>query len=225
MRRWFAPLDSGSALFLLLIGVQASFAAPGAVTTELIDHHCMSELNSTELTLFANGTLRLRERIDDRKTMLLAELEPEELEVFVRRLGEVDLSEAESSRGGVGGEWVEQCALTVNLEGRSKVFLRYSRFDIVALGIKQAEGVLADLDQLGRIRALHGTLPADYDPKIGDFLSRVDGTIFEVVGFTSDNRGVELSGVNQPVTIYVSREEFRNVFGALAGDNLFDLER
>jgi len=225
MRRWTATRALGSVVIFALASVPESRAAADPRTTELVRHRCTSELSTRELTLFANGTLRLRDRLEGRKSMLLAELKPEELEIFSRRLRELDLSEAESMRGGVGGDWVDQCALTFNLEGREELFFRYGRLDVLPLGLKQAEGVLADLDQLGRTRALHGDLPRDYEPTIGDFLRRVDGTIFEVVGFTSDNRGVELSGVNQPVTIYVAREDFRGVFGSLLGDDLFDLER
>ena len=85
--------------------------------------------------------------------------------------------------------------------------------------------VLTELETLARTRAVHGTLPKDYEPKPGDFVRRGDGELFEVIGFTSDGQGVELNGINQPVTIYVALADFRSVFVAKEDRSLLDLER
>ena len=56
-------------------------------------------------------------------------------------------------------------------------------------------------------------------------MRRADGELFEVVGFTSDGRGVELNDINQPVTIYVARADFRSVFVSQEERDLLDLDR
>jgi hypothetical protein len=45
------------------------------------------------------------------------------------------------------------------------------------------------------------------------------------MGTTADGAGVELRGIEQPVTIYVALADFRLVFIALEEGSLLDLER
>ena len=43
-------------------------------------------------------------------------------------------------------------------------------------------------------------LPADYEPRTGDVLKHAgDGNRYRVVSFTSDGKGVELEGSDQPI--------------------------
>jgi hypothetical protein len=194
-------------------------------STELVDHRCVGELAEDQLTLFANGTVRLRERVGERQDMLLAELERNEIDGFVARLLDVDLSEAQSLRSGITGEWISQCGLTLTLPDRPAVFFRYGRFDVLPHALETVRLVLTEVESLARTRAVHGSLPRDYEPKPGDFLRRSDGELFEVIGLTADGKGVELSGINQPVTIYVALADFRAVFVAQESRSLLDLER
>jgi hypothetical protein len=46
-------------------------------------------------------------------------------------------------------------------------------------------------------------------------LKRTDAQLFEVISFTADNKGVELWGVDQPLTLYVLRAEMAREFVAL----------
>jgi hypothetical protein len=194
-------------------------------TIELVDHRCVGDLAEDDLTLFANGTVRLRERVGERQDMLLAELEKTELDGFVARLREVDLSEADSLRSGITGEWISQCGLTLTLPDLPKTFFRYGRFDVLPHALETVRQVLGELETLARTRAVHGSLPKNYEPKPGDFVRRTDGELFEVISFTADGRGVELNGINQPVTIYVARADFRSVFVSKEDRSLLDLER
>ena len=61
---------------------------------ELVDHRCVGELAEDDLTLFANGTVRLRERVGERESMLLAELE---------RVGARRLRRSTARRRSLGG--------------------------------------------------------------------------------------------------------------------------
>jgi hypothetical protein len=219
-----------------VLALAAALGAAGAATpvdaaelspksVELLDHRCVGDLAEDDLTLFANGTVRLRERVAERQDMLLAELEKNELEGFVARLRDIDLSEADSLRSGITGEWISQCGLTLSLPDLPKIFFRYGRFDVLPHALETVRVVLGDLETLARTRAVHGELPKNYEPKPGDFVRRSDGELFEVISFTSDGRGVELNGINQPVTIYVALADFRSVFVAKEDRSLLDLER
>jgi len=167
--------------------------------------------------------VRLRERVAERETMLLAELERHEIDGFVSRLVEIDLSEAESLRAGITGEWISQCALTLTLPEAPRAFFRYGRFDVLPHAVEQVRAVLGEVEALARTRARHGALPDGYVPKPGDLVRRTDGEVFEVINFTSDGQGVELAGIHQPVTIYVGLGDFRAVFIALETKSLLDL--
>jgi hypothetical protein len=74
--------------------------------------------------------------------------------------------------------------------------------------------VVAELGE-GALRESSRSLPDGYRPRRGDVLRRVDETLFEVVGFTSDGKGVELQGVDQPLTLYLAPEDLHTLFTAL----------
>jgi hypothetical protein len=157
--------------------------------------------------------------------MLLAELEAHESAGFVARLLEIDLTEAESLRSGITGEWISQCGLALALPEQARYFFRYGRFDVLPHALETVRAVLGELETLARTRASHGALPQGYEPQPGDFVRRTDGEIFEVIGLTADGAGVELSGINQPVTIYVAVADFRSIFVAKEEASLLDLGR
>jgi hypothetical protein len=209
----------------LVAASSSAGAEPSPNTVELVNHRCVGDLAEDHLTLFANGTVRLRERVAERASMLLAELDRAELDGFVARLREIDLSEAESLRAGISGEWISQCGLSLALAGEPRYFFRYGRFDVLPHSLERVRGVLGEVETLARTRARHGALPEGYQPKPGDFVRRTDREIFEVIGLTADGGGVELRGIDQPVTIYVALADFRAIFIALEKGSLLDLER
>jgi hypothetical protein len=201
-----------------LLAVLAVVAVPGRaapqslISTEIFRYDCRSEFSSTDLTLFGNGTLRLREGLHDRRTMLLLELDPVELQELLRRLDELDLREIEAFGGELEGEWVGQCVLRLALLDRSPADAAFHRLDSLSLGLQTAVNLGEELAGLVRQRAEFDGLPKGYQPHIGDFLRRADGEIFEVMGFSGDDRAVELAGLDQPILIYVPVEELSAVF-------------
>lgn len=210
----------------------------------LLDLACSSSLAHRQITLFGNGTVRLRERhglapnvessdlglVEDPDARLphmsLGELSPPELDLYLERLEREDLSESEESFDGiVAGDWVDVCRLQVILPGKPERNLTFGRYDSLSLATSRVVKLAQELED--RVDLHEGTnrlFPADYEPERGDVLERHDGSLFEVVRFTDDEVGAELEGLSQPVTIIVSRgniaREFRRLVRREQGEDL-----
>lgn len=184
----------------------------------VVRSECRSDLGRREVTLFANGTVRLRDGLYASEQMRLGELPPDRLAAFVRRFAAEDLREVATDRPAVGGAWVERCTLDLSLDGTPPRHLAYGRVDALPLGLARVLAIVEDL--AGQVEARpHGTgiegLPAGYRPVLGDRLRRADGVLFEVAGETADGKGVELRGVEQPLVLYVPKGQIGSQFVAL----------
>jgi len=182
---------------------------------EVLRLDCASRLGRREVTLFGNGTIRLRDGPIGKEWMGLAELGPDELQGILRRLAAEDLSEASHLPQGVVGDWVEKCDLVLELPGRKRQRFFYGRYDTLPLGLFQVQRIA---EELGRKVAVLGDaeqLPQHYEPRLGDVLKRTDGMRFRVVNFTSDRKGVELDGLEEPLHLLVLKEQMHLEFVAL----------
>jgi hypothetical protein len=199
---------------LLLVLAPPSFAKD-ARSTEILRLDCANSLGRREVTLFANGTIRLREGKPGEELMGLAELGPAEYEAFSERLKAENLSEVGRLPAGVDGEWVEQCMLALDLPGQAPRIIHFGRYDTLPLPLSRLLTISQDL--AAKVTTLEGLerLPDDYEPHLHDVLRRVDGNLYRVVAFTVDGKGVELHGVYQPLAIYVQRDQLRMEFQAL----------
>jgi hypothetical protein len=147
--------------------------------------------------------------------MGLAELGPDELQGVLRRLAAEDLSDAAHLPAGPGGEWVEKCGVTLELPRQKRQRFSYGRYDALPLGLSH---VLAIANELGsKVPGLHSSeqLPERFEPRIGDVLKRTDGALYRIVNFTSDKKGVELDGLEQPIHLLVLKEQLRMEFVGL----------
>jgi len=190
-------------------------AAPARVadrSRELLDYRCANDLGVRQITLFANGTVRRREGLGKQPPMSLGELGPVELAGYLRRLAAEDLSEVRDRHESVEGAWIERCTLRLALDGEPPRELLFSRFDSLPLAVATLVRVADELAD--KTRAVDD-LPPGYRARNGDVLRRVDGVLFEVAGFTGDGLGVELRGVEQPLTLYLRPEELRGLFVSL----------
>lgn len=187
---------------------------PAAVSDRsrvLVRLDCASVLSRRELTLFANGTLRLKAGRPGAEGMSLAELGPAEVDDALALLAEIDFDETDPETTGPGGERLERCALELALPGKAPVERRFKRFDSLSLSLARALAVVDGL--AGRVEEPRGgpgergpaRLPVGYAPEIGDLLRHADGTLYKVIAFTADGDGVELQGVEQPLTLYLPR--------------------
>ncbi len=183
-------------------------------TVELLDVDCASELGRSRLTLFGNGTVRLRTWREEDDDMRLRELAPDALNGFVNRLREIDLSEAEERSESPAGDWIERCTLALEVDGEISRF-GYAGYDSVSLALSRVVSIADEIRLLVEVESIAADFPPRYEPRPGDVLRRRDGVLFEVIAFTSDQKGIELWGVDQPLVVYILREELIGEFIAL----------
>lgn len=177
---------------------------------------CTSDLGRREVTLFGNGTVRLWDGPPGEEEMLLGELEPPELDGLLARLAAEDLSEAPAEYHGVEGEWVEECVLELprRAEKDGPATFRFSPYARLPLALSRVVAIARELGAVAEEERSLG-LPPGYEPRQGDVLVRADGERFRVVQFTDDGKGVELQGVDQPLTLYLEPGALGELFEAL----------
>lgn len=221
IHRW---LGVCAALLLAAAGrgawAAAEDTAPRAVdpydrSIERLRYECYSTLGRREITLFANGTVRVREGLKTSPTMSLGELGREQLDDYLARLRDIDLKETDADSTGVGGEWVERCRLQLDRPGDRERVFSFGRYDTRPPGVEALVRVAEDL--AARVqpaqRAQH--LPTGYVPRAGDVLRRVDGQLFRIIGETADKQGVELDGVEVPLRLYTPKGALQSEFDKL----------
>ena len=205
-----------SAIILMCWPTGAAEVNPANLRSwEIVRRDCRTSISRQEITLFGNGTLRLKIREEDRDDMHLAEMPPEDVEAYTRRLEAEDLSEVPEGREEVLGRFVEHCGIFLDLPGRPAQRFFFGRFDSLPLGLSRLNAIVDDMLSQAEALAPEGGLPPNYIPEPGDVLLRVDGEGFRVVALTSDKKGVELAGIDQPLTIFVALEGLRDQFTAL----------
>jgi hypothetical protein len=207
-------MRSLQALLALLLAVLPAAADDRSV--EIVRFDCTTSTTRREVTLFANGTIRLKDGLIDREWMGLVELGPDELQAYVNRLSGEDLSEERSPEKGVEGAWIERCELRLQLPGRSLQTYRFGHYDSLPLNLSRVVHIAEEL--AGKVEVVKDKeeLPANYDPRLGDVLRRVgDGALFRIVAFTSDGKGIELEGVDLPLDVYAPKDQIPKLYTAL----------
>ncbi len=218
-------LRTASALAALVLasltGLAAGARGEDARSVELLRYGCASEFGRREITLFANGTVRLREGRWENQRLYLDELTPEALEDNLRVLrGVYSPSELDRIREpfaeGATGFWSERCEVFLALpELEEPLRYRYSSYSVPPLRISRIVHVAEELAEHVRPVERRERLSADYEPRSGDVLRTAEGTLFEVLWLTADGKGVELQGVEQPVRLFVALDDLPSAFVAL----------
>jgi hypothetical protein len=185
-------------------------------STEILRYECRTDVARRETTLFANGTIRLRKGQIGNDKMGLAELAPDKLQGFINRLAGEDLSESKSPDKGPEGAWIEHCELRLQLPGKDLQTFQFGQYDPLPLNLSHVVRIAQELEKKVRIVKESDDLPAGYEPRRGDVLRHTgDGNRFRIIGFTSDEKGVEREGVDQPIELYIPKDQIRKKFTAL----------
>lgn len=201
---------------LALLSLVALPAQGDDRSTEILRYECRTDVARRETTLFANGTIRLRKGQIGNEWMGLTELAPDKLEGFVNRLAGEDLSEAKSPDKGPEGAWIERCELRLQIPGKDLQIYQFGQYDRLPLNLSHVVHIAQELEKKVPIVKEKDDLPANYEPRPGDVLKHVgDGNRFRIVSFTSDGKGIELEGIDQPIELYVPKDQVRKKFTAL----------
>lgn len=182
---------------------------------ELIRLDCASGNLSRELALFANGTVRIRDR-GPQPGLRLAELAEGELEGFRARFAEIDLREVPAKTRGPSSETLEQCLLRLELRSGQVTEYRFTRIVALPLALGRLLAVMDDLSALAEERQRLATgLARSYRPRVGDVLVRADGSRHRIVRVTAEGGGVEIIGLESPLVLYLPIEGVRGEFVAI----------
>jgi hypothetical protein len=208
-------LPAACALILLAVPPLRAAGVDDPRGFEVLRYDCANELGRRELTLFLNGTIRLRDGPLGKEAMGLAELNPDERDGALHRLAEEDLSEAKRLPSGVSGRWIERCTLTLHLPDKEVQVFRFSHYDVLPLSVSRIVRVAEDM--AAKVPDIKGSevLPVSYVPRVGDVLKRVDGNLYAIHNVSEDKQGIELQGVVQPLTIYIRKDHLHLEFVAL----------
>lgn len=200
---------------LLLVALLAGSAAAeeDPRSRVLLRSSCETEASARELTLFANGTVRLREGMGATRTMRLSELGDSELRAYINRLEDIAFDDLAPQAKGIEGDLVERCELELELPEEEPKELVYGQFDSIPHGFRHVLLVVDDLLLVAQSERLAGERVRAFEPELGDFVvRRRDSARFEVVGFSIEGTGVEIRGIDQPVTIYILKDQLLTEF-------------
>lgn len=184
-------------------------------STEILRYECHNELARRDVTLFANGTIRLREGLWGDQGLALAELGGRELEEVLDVLRTVDLRWVSAPPPSVDGPLSETCRIRLALPGDPVWEVEYAAWAVPPLAAERLRALAEDLATATESPRRRPRLPDGYRPRTGDLLRSHEGVVWRVIRLTSDGAGVELQGRNQPVRIFVSLDSLAEVFEEL----------
>ena len=201
-----------TALALGLTLVRPAVHGEDLRSLEILRMDCHSAAGRHDVTLFANGMVRVRRGPEARDGMELVQLDPAAFDGIKHRLAKEDLSESDERRIEAGGLDVETCTIRLRVREGDETTFTFQPLDSLSLAQSHVVAIVQELAQLAKsTREVHG-LPREYTPLPGDVLRRINGDLYRVVAMTSDGKGVELEGVEQPFELYVALKELPQEF-------------
>ena len=173
---------------------------------------CRSSLGRREVTLFANGTVRLRDGAPAAERMSLGELGRRNATRYCdgsRR----STSRVAQVRNSASGDWVEKCELHLMLRCRPNGGCKLRALRQPRPVRSTDCGSRWNWERARPAGRSEEHLPRNYRPQIGDCLLRIDGTRSRGRGHQR-REGLELVGPDVPLTLYLPTSELAFEFSA-----------
>lgn len=188
-------------------------------SVELFYYGCRDETFRRDLTLFANGTLRLRTGPLGEQEMRLEELGPTRLRQHLGQLLRIRANRDFPSQSDLGvsldGYGIDACRFALDLPGFDPVSVEAGSFDVLPLPLRQLEQYADQLAEFTRPLVAPDRLRPDYEPQVGDVLRGHDGEAYRIRGFTADGGALELESLDGNWRIFVALDELTDFFAAL----------
>ncbi|MEM8929823.1 MAG: hypothetical protein AAGE94_01540 [Acidobacteriota bacterium] len=196
-------------------------------SVERFTWECHNEIGRREVTLFANGTVRLRSGPWHAMGLGLAELDRQGLAETLRELDLIrrspsfpDADAIQPWSGALAGPGSEQCRIHLELPGQAAIDFDVSIYDATPHALARLK-ILADgLATMTREVETIEYLPKTYEPRPDDVLRTASGALYRVIGLTSDRRGVELERLDQPLRVFHAVQALGDLFVAVEGHGI-----
>ena len=187
---------------------------------------CRSDIHRRDLTLFGNGTIRLKVGPVEQLEMFLEELGPEELTAYLKRLIRIRRSDRlppmrpvpglSRDASNLDGQWIDRCRLTLEIPGEHAVYYEYSPLETQPLDIGRLMTLADELAGFTRPLDAPDRLPPTYEVSHGDLLRKRDsGVVYRVISPTDDGDGVELESLAEPLVVYFRIDDLPALFSEL----------
>ncbi len=176
---------------------------------EVLYSGCKSNKRLEDITVFDDGTVAYKKKIEEATEVKLGYLTLEDVKNITTKVLKLLKSVKRYTENKIDGENLVKCELRLSYN-KKKYRFTYLQLDTIDPALATAVAVVWQLKNLTSFSL--SSLPYKYKPKIGDLLLSKDGKKFKVVGYTSDGKGIELENVDSPLVIYLPIEEVKEYF-------------
>lgn len=191
----------------------------GRLPRARLDYLVVSSKSLQRLTFFEHGLVVLHMKAGDanlRKRMLLPE---GALDEYLRMLTPEDAARMSRSEILTNGLSDDRGIIRVYREDASHEEVVFSNSRVLPVTIQQLRSTLDDLVRiLAEDRGATNPL-ANYTPRIGDKLISEDLKLFEITALPQQGEIIELTGLQEPIRVYVGRDDIPSYFHAILGRN------
>jgi len=191
----------------------------GRLPRPQLDYSIVTPKSLQRLSFFEQGLVVLHMKAGDanlRKRMLLPEGALDEYLKLMTPDNAAAISRNEVLTNGLSDD---RGIIRIYRDDGSYEQVVFSNSRILPVGVQQLRSTLDDLIRiLAEDRGATNPL-ANYVPKIGDKLISEDMKLFEITALAEEGRIIEFTGLQEPVRVYVAKDDIASYFQAILGRN------
>lgn len=191
----------------------------GRLPRPRLDYSIITPKSLQRLSFFEHGLVVLHMKAGDanlRKRMILPE---GALDEYLRMLTPDAAARIAKDEFLINNLSDDKGIIRVYRENGSYAQVEFSNSRVLPASIQQFRSTLDDLIRiLAEDRGATNPL-AGYVPRIGDKLISEDMKLFEITAFAGKGEIIEFTGLQQPIRLYVSKDDIPSYFHAILGRN------
>lgn len=192
----------------------------GRLPSPRLDYSIVTPKSLQRLSFFEQGLVVLHMKAGDanlRKRMLLPE---GALDEYLRLFTPEDALRVSHDEILTNGITDDRGIIRVYRDDGTHEQVVFSNSRVLPASVQQLRSTLDDLIRiLAEDRGATNPL-ANYSPRIGDKLISEDLKLFEITAMAQEGRIIEFTGLQEPIRVYVDRDDIPAYFHAILGRNL-----